>query len=126
MDQFAVLISTLLHTRNQTQIFHWGTTGPGSYAQHMALGTFYDEIVGLVDSLVESYQGKYGIVSGYKNVKELVDYTDITALLNYYNAIAIFIEKVRERIPQDTYIQNQMDTIYESVMSLTYKLKFLS
>ena len=32
---------------------------------HSALNIYYDDIVGLVDGLVESYQGRYGIITGY-------------------------------------------------------------
>ena len=35
---FEKLISTLMASRDQAHIFHWQTTGPGSFAAHMALG----------------------------------------------------------------------------------------
>lgn len=34
----------------------------GSGWQHSALNSFYDEILDKADSLIESYQGKYGLV----------------------------------------------------------------
>jgi hypothetical protein len=33
-----------------------------SFSKHMALNTFYDEIVGLADSLAEAYQGRNGLM----------------------------------------------------------------
>jgi len=64
MEQYAQFISTLFASRTQAHIFHLQTT---SFAAHAALNTFYDEIVDLADGLVESFQGRYGIVRGYIN-----------------------------------------------------------
>lgn len=58
-------ISTLFASRTQAHIFHLQTIGEGSFAMHSALNIYYDDIVGLVDGLVESYQGRYGIITGY-------------------------------------------------------------
>ena len=33
-----------------------------SFSKHMALNTFYDEIVGLADSFAEAYQGRHGLI----------------------------------------------------------------
>ena len=60
---FVKLISYLFHSRTQAHIFHLQTQ---SFAEHMALNTYYDGIVPLIDGIVEAYQGKYGIVKGYK------------------------------------------------------------
>lgn len=35
-----------------------------SYAEHKALGKFYETLDGLSDSLIETYQGKYGRITG--------------------------------------------------------------
>ena len=64
MEQLA---SLFFHSRTQTHVFHLGVKGPGAYAAHKALQEYYEEIVGLVDGLVESYQGKYGLISMFVN-----------------------------------------------------------
>jgi hypothetical protein len=33
-----------------------------SYAKHVALNTFYDEIVDLADKFAEAYQGRHGLI----------------------------------------------------------------
>ena len=43
----------------------------------------------------------------------------------YYLLLTNTIEKLRQGIPQDSYIQNQIDTVVELVESTSYKLKFL-
>ncbi len=126
MNPFALLISTLLHSRTQTHVFHLQTTGPGSFAQHMALGGYYDGIVDLVDGLVESYQGRNGVVTGYTIPGDLREYSGVDSLVTYFTGLDMFVEKIRKQITQDSYIQNQIDTITELIASTNYKLKMLS
>ena len=52
--KMGMLVATLLLARDIAQREHWKTP---SYATHMASGAFYESIVDLADSLVESYQG---------------------------------------------------------------------
>ena len=33
-----------------------------SYAEHKALGKFYDDLIGKIDTIVEAYQGYYGLI----------------------------------------------------------------
>jgi len=61
MEPYALFIGTLMQSRNQAHIYHLQTN---SFAAHKALQEYYEEIVDLVDGLVESYQGKYGILRG--------------------------------------------------------------
>jgi len=121
MNEFAKLISFLLHSRTQTHIFHLQTD---SFAAHMALNAYYDGIIPLVDGLVESYQGKNGILTGYSNFN-LLEYTNCGEVIVYLQGLTNTIEKLRQGIPQDSYIQNQIDTVVELVESTSYKLKFL-
>ena len=59
MEQLA---SLLLHSRTQTHSFHVGVKGVGALSAHQALGHYYDTIGGIVDGLVEAYQGQYGLI----------------------------------------------------------------
>ena len=122
MEQFATLVGTLMQSRNQAHIYHLQAQGPGSYAAHIALGAYYDGIIDLIDGLVESFQGRYGIVTGYKmaaSIREDQNYD------MYFEALCKFVETTRQQIPQDSYLQNQVDTIVELIESTKYKLKFL-
>ena len=53
-EQFGSFIGTLFQSRTQAHIMHLQSN---SYAQHVALQGYYEEIVDIIDSLVESYQG---------------------------------------------------------------------
>lgn len=120
MDKFAQLISTLLASRDQAHIFHWQTKrSPGSFAAHMALGQYYDEIVGLVDGLVESYQGRYGIVYGYALP---ATFKEDDQFEKYFAALAKYVEQFRKSVAQDSYLQNQFDEVVDLIETTRYKL----
>ena len=122
MEEFVQLISTLMASRQQAHIFHWQVDGPGSYAAHKALNEYYDEIVDLFDGLVESFQGRYGIQRGYTSPASFKE--DDQAVL-YFDALSKYVETIRTKIPQDSYIQNEVDTVVKLIESTKYKLKFL-
>jgi len=117
------IISALFHSRNQTHIFHLQTDSQSSFAEHMALGGYYDGIGGLIDGLVESYQGKHGIIKGY-SIDKVQDYENVKQVISYLENIDSIIEKSRKSV-KESYIQNQIDTVQELIYSTLYKLKFL-
>jgi len=119
----ASFISTLFSSRTQAHIFHLQVTGPGSFAAHSALNTYYDEIIGLVDGIVESYQGRYGIITGYKGEGQWIE--DITQVVKYFDALCMYVEKNRGSLAQDSYIQNQIDEVVALIESTKYKLSKL-
>lgn len=53
------LISRVFYARNLAHWSHWRTK---SYSQHMALGSFYDDVIDAVDALVEAHQAVHGLV----------------------------------------------------------------
>ena len=118
----AKFISTLLASRTQAHIFHWQAIGEDSGAKHLALGAYYEEIVGLVDDLVESYQGKYGIITGYNGPSTFREDNDP---LKYFTALNTYVEMSRAGLTQDTYIQNQVDEIVALIETTLYKLQYL-
>jgi len=121
METYAKLISFLFHSRTQAHVFHLQTT---SFAEHKALNDYYDEIVELTDGLVESYQGKYGVLRGYSNYP-LLEYTDKNQVITYFEALVGKVCTLREGVT-DSYLQNQIDTVMELLESTLYKLKCLS
>lgn len=116
-----LFVSTLMSSRTQAHIFHLQTP---SFAAHKALNEYYDNVVELIDSFVESYQGKYGIIKGYTNV-DLQEYQSCEAIIMYFTALSVFIDRARTQLPQDSYIQNQVDEMSALIHSTLYKFKFL-
>ena len=114
-------ISTLMSARTQAHVFHLQTP---SFAAHKALDEYYSGLVDMIDGLVESYQGKYGIVQGYGNVA-LQEYQSCDVIIMYFTTLVNFIEKSRTMICQDSFIQNQVDELVAEIYRLLYKLKCL-
>jgi len=114
-------ISTLFASRTQSHVFHLQTP---SFAAHKALNDYYDEIVGITDGIAESYQGKYGIITGYGNIA-LQEYESCEAIIMFFETLCMYVEKSREMLPQDSYLQNQVDEVVALIKSTIYKLRFL-
>ena len=122
MEQLA---SIFLHSRTQTHIFHLGVKGTGSYALHKALNEYYDGILGLMDGLLESYQGKYGIIKDIKvpgNINNIKTDEDI---IKYFDLLSKYVESKTKSLPKDTYLMNTCDEIASLIYQTTYLLKNL-
>ena len=118
--EFSKFISYLFHSRTQTHIFHLQTP---SYAEHKALQKYYEGIVDLIDGLVESYQGKNGIITDYTNFN-LKQYQSKEQVIAYLETLCEAAYQAYEMI-EDSYLQNQIDTVTELIKSTIYKLSYL-
>jgi len=116
------LASLFFHSRTQAHVFHLGVKGPGAFAAHSALNVYYDEIVGLIDGLVESYQGKFGLIK-FQPVNSLDTNCDIKNIISYFEKLCVALDKLRkdEKL-QSSYLQNQIDGVEELLYSTKYKL----
>lgn len=110
----------LFQIRNQIHIKHLRITGVGSYAGHIALHDFYDGILDMIDTLIESYQGKYGVVN--ITIKEATDTDPIKVL----EELAKLVDGgVAYSMFKETWLQNQIDEISTLTYQTLYKLKNL-
>lgn len=123
-EQFTTLLSILLNSSTQAQVFHRQVKGAGSFSVHEALGEYYDEIIEKVDTLTESYQGKYGIVVDYKSYA-LVNFVSCEQVIAYFEELCSQVYTLRTSV-SDSYLQNQIDSIEELLYQTKYKLKFLA
>ena len=96
-----------------------------SYSQHMALGAFYDGIGDLVDSFIEAFQGKYGLLTKYPATADLFAEQDPVTYLTYLSDEVAMLRKANG-FPQDSELQNEVDNIANLINSTLYKLKFLA
>ena len=119
-SNFTQLVSKLLHSRTQIHIFHLQTK---SYSEHKALNKYYNGVLDLFDGLIESYQGKHGIVSNYK-CDGFENYKSGEQVINYLKDLDGDIDTLRKSV-KESYLQNQIDTIQELINSTLYKLRFL-
>jgi hypothetical protein len=117
---FKNMVSVLLHSQTQVHIFHLQTK---SLSEHKALKKYYEEIDGLVDGIIESYQGKYEVIKNYDSAKT-EDYKSLDQVINYFKSLDTMIEDARKNV-KESFIQNQIDTVQELIYSTLYKLRFL-
>lgn len=95
-----------------------------SFAKHMALQAFYEEIVDLADKFAEAYQGKYGLIGGItlqaaKKTPNVVEF-----LQDQMDEIESSRYKVVDK--DCTALQNIIDEIVGLYLSTLYKLRFLA
>jgi hypothetical protein len=122
IKEFEQLASLLLTSGLQVHVFHLQTK---SFAEHMALGTFYDEIVDLSDVLIEDFQGQYGILQKYESFI-IKSYVDKNTTLAYFDNLKSNVQKLRTTVSEDSNLQNQIDNIITLINSTVYKIKNLS
>lgn len=114
----AALMMELFHARTNAHIMHLGTR---SFAAHKALGEFYEEIVGKIDSLAEAYQGRYGLI----NFPEVPFKREADAVI-MLKGLRRYIDDNRMMMVPDSELQNIIDEIVSLIDSTLYKLEFLS
>lgn len=118
------LFSKLFESREMAHIYHLQVSGePGSHAKHTALGEYYDGVLDFIDSIIETFQGQYGIVEEYATIdtKE----TGSKDTIEYFNELARFIKEERKCInEEDTHLHNIIDEVVALVYRTLYKLKY--
>ena len=119
-SDFVEMISILLHSQTQAHTYHLQST---SYAEHKALQKYYEGIDVLVDTIVEAYQGKYGIVKGYKTMS-FNDYKGNESTIGYFQKQCDKVTELRDCC-EDSWLQNEIDNVCTLINSTLYKLRFL-
>ena len=116
------IASMFFHSRTQAHTFHTRVTGPGSLGAHLALETYYDSIVDLIDGLVETYQGQYGLIE-YKEVTGIDNDASKENMIKYFDNLCKFLAKERqdEKL-QMSWLQNDIDNIASLLYRTKYKL----
>lgn len=90
-----------------------------SYATHIALNEYYEGVLPLIDGMVESYQGIYGIV-------EIPEWTPkYENPIIYLKDLLNTIDREKDELFTDSSLLNQIDEIKALVQSTLYKLENL-
>lgn len=107
------LIERMFAARNAAHLEHWKTK---SYAEHKALGHYYEGVIDGLDTLVEAYQGAFGLVglSETDNIIKLIN--DELLWLNEHR------EAIAKGVPA---LENILDDLTALHMTTLYKLENL-
>jgi hypothetical protein len=115
------LIGLLFLGRNVAHSVHLNTR---SFSKHMALNTFYDEIIDLADAFAEAYQGRHGLIGAIA-----IPATKKTSnIIEFLQEQLDEIEKGRYEVcaKEDSSLQQLIDNIVELYLTTLYKLRFLA
>ena len=117
----ADFVGTLFLARDVAHSVHLNTR---SFSKHMALNSFYDEVVELADKFAEAYQGRHGLIGPIS----LMSAKKTTNIIEFIEDSLAEIEKMRYEVVEktDTALQNIIDEIVGLYLSTLYKLKFLA
>lgn len=117
MNQFVPYCFAL---RSQIHLFHFQTT---SFAEHKALDGFYNDIVELIDSLVETYQGIYGRVKvDPKTTENIENYKDNKQVVKTISAYVKECKKMKKSTKED---DSDLQNILDEMIALGNKTLYL-
>lgn len=118
------LASMLLHSRTQAHVFHLRVS-PRGLAPHLGLQEYYESIVGLVDGIVEPYQGMKGLIE-FKPVKGIDNDASVENIIDYFEDLIKFVKTERQTEElKHSWIQNEIDNVEKLIYSTLYKLRNL-
>jgi hypothetical protein len=117
----ADFVGILFLARDVAHSVHLNTR---SFSKHMALNSFYDEVIELADKFAEAYQGRHGLIGPISLMSAKKNGNIIEFLEESLSEIEDNRYKVCEKT--DTAIQNIIDEIVGLYLSTLYKLKFLA
>lgn len=113
------LIARVFFARNLAHWSHWRTK---SYAEHQALGAFYNDAIDAVDALVEAYQGAFDLV-GNIPAPESAKNKEILKALEEDSA---WIEENHDKVCKgNRAVANLIDELNGVYLSAIYKLRNL-
>lgn len=108
----------LFHARQQAHFWHLDTK---SFAEHLALQTFYEEILVLTDKLLESWIGK-GKNVDFGGVRMIFKAYNKENMVEYFKKLARYVSRRKKSLgPSDGDTANILDEI----LALTNKTLFL-
>ena len=119
-DSAGVFVSALLHSSTAAHFLHLSTN---SYAEHKALGGFYEDILDLADKYAEAFQGHYGIIPLSAYIDDFKVQKDAKT---YIKGLLQFAKGMRKELPDDPDLQNIHDEIVGLIAATLYKLENLS
>ena len=112
------LIGRVFATGNAVHIAHWRTN---SYAQHQALGSFYDDLIDKIDTVVEMYQGAFELIG-----KVAPHQVPADNILAHLNAEVEWIETNLDELSGGIKaIENALQDLSGSYYTTIYKLTHL-
>jgi hypothetical protein len=118
--------SKLFEGKEMAHMFHLRAQGDGSHASHVALESYYEDVIEDIDDLIEVYQGQYDLVEGYDIIDK--ESNSSNEPVQYFIELAEFIKRTRYSaiLEEDAHLQSIIDEVLVKSYKLIYKLRFLN
>jgi hypothetical protein len=113
------LVEKMFEVRQTSHNVHLQTK---SYSTHKALNSYYDKLLDLTDTFIETWQGQYGILTGYESM-QVTPVDDIISYLE--DSVKIFMLGRDSLKESDSHLKNILDEVVALTYRTIYKLKFL-
>jgi hypothetical protein len=110
-------ISPLKQSFEQAVVWHHQTT---CLSEHEALRDYYEEIIPLLDGLIESIQGVYPRIGSY-TLANPVDWS-YGVSTTYFKGLYGYVQEHRKMVYQESWVQNEIDSVVKLIASTLYKL----
>lgn len=120
-DNYGTFCSELFACADIIKIAHLKAKGPGSYAQHVALGELYDALTDMADDITETIQGYKGILTisiPATSFQEPVSY-----IKSKRASLISMLEKIEEEMPD---VSNKLQDLIGVMSRTLYKLENLA
>lgn len=121
-DVLSDVAMLLLHGVTAAHVHHWNTIGPGSFAEHEAIGEFYSELEDLADALIEGC-----LTDMTKTISAdrafFLGNSSLALVEHIYNELKVL--RGKPEFPQDSEVQNEVDAIAMLCRHTIFKLKRL-
>ena len=116
IDRVNDICRLLFESRDAAHLWHLQTD---SYAMHKALNVYYDGILTLADTFLESAQGLFGNMKGGYGV-EIADYKDVEQIRDHLNELREMLGQHRTSFPNE--LQNVIDEMMALIDQTLYLL----
>lgn len=120
----AELALSMLEVANKVHLLHWGMTGQGSYAAHVALGDLYDSLRDKADAVVENYQGIAETLLTFMDFNVSPKFKDVTNCLTALDTLKNKVDDLQKESKFSEF-NNLLDEIKADINKAKYKLTFL-
>jgi len=124
-NPFGEMTAKLLALNAQIRVLHWQTK---SFAEHTALGGFYDSLTWNTDKLIESLQGNIGTITMPEKIEQVFYNMDTIEsffgdLLSYGEMVLTDIKNLQPLVAGMDDVKVILDDIQQAASKLVYLLR---
>lgn len=113
------LVSRVFATRNLVHLQHWKSQ---SFAEHSALGDFYETLIDGIDEIIEDAQGAFGLIGDVDCCRPV----EMVSIIDHIADEAEWIEANRDAISRGCKaLQARIDDFMSEYLRVVYKLSNL-